>query len=229
MKKFLLLGAASLMFSTVASAASGTLTDLDGSNPAYFVTYSTSTTGNNFEDAAPTLVAAFTLHASVTKICAISGVDDHAPGLNGSVDVGTIGISAGDDQAVGTLFNMTGPASVNLHAAAAGCNSKNSLTLAKNDIRGLVNTNPGSYDSDQFQANIPYSVDASFTGVGVAAGPVAGTLQHVTVSTTVDSGSGNFGAWRSPLDIAVAIPTVAGKGLVGGNYDGTLTLTLALN
>lgn len=228
MKKLLLLGAASLLITTTANAApiTGSLNDLDGSS--YHVTYSGSSTDNQFEDAAATLSAQFTLHGNVTKTCAISGVDDHGGGLNGDVDLGTIGISAGDDQAVNTLFTMTGPTNVTLHADAAGCNYRNNLKVAKDSALGLVNATPGSYDSNQFQANIPYAATAAFTGVADGAGAIAGTPQNVTVNSASLSANSNFGAWRSPLDISVTLPAVTSKGLVGGTYAGTLTVTLAI-
>jgi hypothetical protein len=223
MKKFLLLGAASMMISTAAFANpfSGTLTDNDSSANKF--SFTGSSPNDQFEDADDNLSAKFTLSGDVTKTCAIMGVDDGAPGLSGTIDLGTIGISAGDDQAVTTLFNMTGQANVKLSTAAAGCNYKNQLSLSKDSVKGLVNALAGSYDTNQFQANIPYSVKATFTGVSNTAGAVAGTPQQVDVSTTALSGAGQFGAWRSALDIAVT-----GKGLVGGSYDGTLTLSLAI-
>ena len=228
MKKLLLLGAASLLITTSANALpiSGTLNDNDGSS--HHVTYSGNSSDDQFEDAAPTLVAQFSLHGSVTKTCAISGVDDFGGGLQGNVDLGTIGITAGDDQALNTLFTMTGPTNVTLHSDAAGCNYRNNLKVAKDSALGLVNATPGSYDSNQFQANIPYAATAAFTGVADGAGAVAGTAQNVTVNSASLAADSNFGAWRSPLDISVTLPAVTSKGLVGGTYAGTLTVTLAI-
>ena len=228
MKKFLLLGAGALLASTAANAGtpSGSFNDLDLS--ADHVTWSATTPDDSNDDAATTVTAQFTMNGTVSKYCAIQGVDGaNSNGLDSAViDLGTIGINAGDDWSVSDLFTMTGPVQLNIHSAAAGCNYNNSVTLTKSSANGLLNTNPGSYDSNEFQANIPYGATASF--VGVQSGVGAGTPQSVTVNSASASNGGTFGAWRSPLDIDVTMPQVTGKGLVGGQYTGTLTITLAI-
>ena len=229
MKKYLLIGAASFMFASAANAGttSGTLQDPDGSS--HQVSYTTSSGDNDFEDAGKSISAKFTLKGSVTKTCAIQGVDSDQPaGLNGTINVGTIGIRAGDELAVGDQFTMTGPIQIQIKSAAAGCNYNSTVSLTKDHAVGMVNSTPGSYDSNQFQANIPYAATASFTGVAPGAGAIAGTAQSVTVNSAGTSASGNFGAWRSPLQLDVTAPTVTGKGLVGGEYQGVVTLTISL-
>ena len=93
-------------------------------------------------------------------------------------------------------------------------------------MRGLVNSAPGAYDTDQFQANIPYEVTASWTGVerGTRA---AGTNQTLEVDTNTRRGVKRQGAWRSAMDISIVAPAVSGAGIVAGDYEGTVTLTLA--
>ena len=229
MKKVIFFATAAAMLSSTAYAApvSGSFSDGDGSSTT--LTYSGTTPDNYFDDAGTNVSAQFTFRGNVSSVCAMQAVDaGSGPGLTGTVDLGTIGISAGDDQSVASLFTMTGPAHVTIHSDAAGCNYRNQVALEKDSVRGLRNTAPGSYDSDQFQANIPYSATASFTGVAAGAGHVAGTAQTVAVSTTQLRNRGNFGAWRSPLDIAVDMPQVTGKGLVGGDYEGTLTVSLGI-
>lgn len=228
MKKILLLGAGALLASTAANAGptSGSLNDGDGS--ANVVSWNATTPDDSNDDAATTVTAQFTMHGTVNKYCAIMGVDGgQGNGLtNNSIDIGTIGINVGDDTSVGSLFTMSGSAHVNIDSAAAGCNYNNTVTLSKDDIRGLVNSNPGGYDSNQFQANIPYEVVASFSGVPINT-VGAGSPQSVDVGTAANSASGQFGAWRSPLHLDVNIPQVSGNGLVAGTYQGTVTLTLA--
>lgn len=228
MKKLLLIGAGALLASTAANAAntSGSFNDWDAS--ADHVTWSATTPDNSNDDANQTVTAQFTMNGTVDKTCAIQGVDGgYANGLSSSsMDLGTIGINAGDDSSVTDLFTMTGPVQLNIHSAAAGCNYNNSLTLTKSSANGLLNTSPGSYDSNQFQANIPYAATASF--VGVQSGVGAGSPQSVNIDSISSSNGGTFGAWRSPLDIDVTMPQVTGKGLVGGQYTGTLTVTLAI-
>ena len=227
MKKIVMLGASALLFSSTAYAGtiSGTLQDPDFS--ADTMSYSGSVSDNQGEDAAKTITAQFTLSGSVDRVCAVNGVDAGQIGLNGTVNLGTIGINAGDDTSLSSLFTMTGPAVVDIQSAAAGCNYENTVSLAKsNGTNGLTNVAPGGYDTTQFQANIPYGATARFTGV--ATGVVgAGTAQFLGANKTTASATGNFGAWRSPLDIHVEIPQVTGKGLVGGDYSDVLTLTLA--
>ena len=229
MKKYLLAGAASILFATAANAGttSGTMHDADGSSTV--LTYTSSSGDNDFEDAGPSITAKFTLKGSVTKTCAIQAVDaDQPSGLNGTVNVGTIGIRAGDELNVGDQFTMTGPIQVTIKSAAAGCNYNSTVKVSKDSALGMVNSTPGSYDSNQFQANIPYAATASFTGVAAGAGAVAGTPQSVTVNSAGTTASGNFGAWRSPLQLDVTAPAVTGKGLVGGEYQGVVTLTISL-
>lgn len=232
MNKYLLAGAASLLFATAANAgtASGTLHDGDGSSTV--LNWNSSTTDNQFDDAGSPISARFTLKGQVTKTCSMQAVDaadedNHGTGLAGTINMGTIGIRGGDELAVGQLFTMTGPAHVTIKSAAAGCNYKSTVRVDKDNALGLVNTSPGGYDSNQFQANIPYSATASFTAT-TASSVTGGTAQTVTVSDTATTNSGNFGAWRSPLQLDVDMPVVTGKGLVGGEYQGVVTLTISL-
>src|SRR3546814_18661104 len=59
-----------------------------------------------------------------------------------------------DNENVNSAFEMVGPAEANIDSLTAGCNTNNVVEINKNDIRGLVNLNPGGYDTDEFQANI---------------------------------------------------------------------------
>ena len=168
MKKVLMFGAAALMFNTAAYANGGTFQDADGSSTT--LSWSSSSAGDDFEDAGSPISAAFTLHGDVTKTCSMQAVDNSSPGLSGNIDLGTIGIHAGDELSVSNLFTMVGAAHATVNSAAAGCNYNNTVKVEKDDIRGLVNSSPGNYDSAQFQANIPYSATASFTGVVTGTG-----------------------------------------------------------
>ena len=228
MKKYILFAAASFAFATSAQAGStsGTLQDPDGS--AATLSWSGSTVDDQGEDYGPTIIAQVTVKGTVNATCSIYGVDNTNPGLNDSMNLGTIGITAGDELTASQLFNMAGPASANVHTNGAGCNAKNAVTVTKS-ANGLVNANPGVYDSAQFQANIPYSADVSFTGRTIAQGTGVGSTQHVNVALGAATGTGNFGAWRSPLDLNLTIPAVTGHGLVAGVYQDTVTVTLALN
>ncbi|WP_228763801.1 hypothetical protein, partial [Brevundimonas sp. SPF441] len=74
-----------------------------------------------------------------------------------TIDFGTIGIYASDDTGPANAFDMTAPANVTIDTNLAGCNTSNTVTVSKNDIRGLVNNSGAGYDSNVFQANLPYS------------------------------------------------------------------------
>jgi hypothetical protein len=89
----------------------------------------------------------------------------------------------------------------------------------------MVNNAAGGYDTNQFQANIPYSVNASWTGVALNA-VTAGTPQSLNVATNVLSAVKSQGAWRSNMAIDIDAPAITNKGLVAGTYTGTTTLTL---
>ncbi|WP_339823219.1 hypothetical protein [uncultured Parasphingorhabdus sp.] len=174
------------------------------------------------ETATPVVDVVFTLSGSVNKDCSFySGNDAGAR----NIDFGVIGVRTGNNENVNDAFEMVGPATANIDTLTAGCNFNNNVEISKNDIRGLVNTAPGGYDTNEFQANIPYSVAANWTGVALNA-QVAGSPQSLTVGTAANAGTKQQGAWRSRMDIDIVAPVVTGKGLVAGDYSGTTTLTL---
>lgn len=172
--------------------------------------------------ATPTVNVEFTLSGSVNKDCSFYA------GNNASardIDFGVIGVRTGNNENVNAAFEMVGPAEANIDTLTAGCNTNNSVEISKDDIRGLVNANPGGYDTDEFQANIPYEVTASWTGVALNA-QTAGTAQTLNVPTTGNAGQKQQGAWRSRMDIDFVAPAITNKGLVAGDYTGKTTLTL---
>ena len=235
MKKLLLAGAAALLFSTAAYAhgdhddgpdISGTLNDLDGSNT--HVTYTGDVPDNDFDEAATSVDARFTLRGTVSKVCALGGVDLEGGGLanDGLINMGTIGIEAGDDTAVSSQFEMTGPIEIDINSPTGGCNYNNRVTVTKNHVDGLRNLNPGNYDSAQFRTNIPYS--AAFKFIGVETGQGTGSATHVTASTSQVSATKTFGAWRSAWELDIDAPRVTDKGLVGGTYEGVVTVLVEI-
>lgn len=166
---------------------------------------------------------AFNLSGTVSKDCSFyAGNNSSATNLN----FGTIGIQAGNNVNVTDAFEMTGPAAAVVTSATAGCNFSNVVKIEKSSAAGMVNTNPSlSYDSNQFQANIPYRVNAAWTGVADGAGAVAGTPQSLSVSETALNNTNAQGAWRSGMILTFTAP-VASKALVAGTYQGTTNLTL---
>lgn len=166
---------------------------------------------------------AFNLSGSVSKDCSFyAGNGGNAQNLN----FGTIGIQAGNNVNVSDAFEMVGPAVAVVTSATAGCNFSNVVKIEKNNAAGMVNTNPAlSYDSNQFQANIPYRVAAAWTGVADGAGAVVGGPQSLAVSEVQLNNSIAQGAWRSGMILTFTAP-VATKALVAGQYTGVTNLTL---
>ena len=166
---------------------------------------------------------AFNLSGEVEQDCSFySGNNASAR----DIDFGVFGIRGGDNENVGSAFEMVGPAVANIETLTAGCNFNNEVSLTKfNGTSGLLNGAAGGYDTNQFQANIPYSVNASWTGVAVnTTNP--GTPQSLAVSTSQAGGTKLQGAWRSEMDINITAPAITSKGLVAGNYSDVLPLKL---
>lgn len=177
----------------------------------------------NTTTATPTVTVAFSLTGSVTKDCSFySGNNSSAT----NIDFGVIGVRTGNNENVNNAFEMVGPAVAAIDTLTAGCNFNNRVTLAKNDAAGLVNQTASGWDSNQFQANIPYTVNASWTGTPSQSGGAAGIPQSVALSSTQLTNNVLQGAWRSAMDIDI-VAAPAPLGLVAGNYTGTMTLTLA--
>ena len=120
---------------------------------------------------------------------------------------------------------MVGPATAAIETLTAGCNFNNEVSITKSDVNGLINNTASGYDSDEFQANIPYSVEANWTGVGF--GVVApGSAQTLEADTNDLAVTIQQGAWRSNMTIDIEAPAITSKGLVAGNYRGSTRLTL---
>lgn len=177
----------------------------------------------NSDTATPTVDVVFSLSGTVSKDCSFySGNNANAT----NISFGTIGVRTGNNENVNSAFEMVGPAVASVKTLTAGCNFNNEVEIKKNNASsGLVNAAAGGYDTDEFQANIPYSVKASWTGVTINT-VGAGTGQSLTVSTSQGSGLKQQGAWRSSMDIDFVAPAITNKGLVAGSYSDTTTLTL---
>lgn len=174
------------------------------------------------QTATPTVNVAFTLSGSVNKDCSFySGNNVGAR----NIDFGVIGVRTGNNENVNNAFEMVGNAEAEVDTLTAGCNFNNEVEIVKNDVLGMVNSAAGGYDTDEFQANIPYSVTASWTGVALNA-TTAGSGQTLVVGTSELSDVRQQGAWRSAMSIDIVAPAITSKGLVAGTYSGTTTLTL---
>jgi hypothetical protein len=174
------------------------------------------------ETATPTVDVVFTLSGSVNKDCSFYA-GNNASARN--IDFGVIGVRTGNNENVNSAFEMVGPAVADIDTLTAGCNFNNEVVITKNNVAGMVNAAAGGYDTDEFQANIPYSVNAAWTGVALNT-VASGTAQSLNVSTTQLTGTKQQGAWRSNMAIDIVAPAITNKGLVAGTYTGTTTLTL---
>ncbi len=175
------------------------------------------------ETATPTVTTTFQLSGSVNKDCSFYA-GNNASATN--IDFGVIGVRTGNNENVNSAFEMVGPAIANIETLTAGCNFNNDVTITKSSTLGLVNNAAGGYDTDEFQANIPYTVTASWTGV--AQNSVgAGGGRSLVVGDGDLTGVANEGAWRSAMDINFTASAITNKGLVAGNYTGSTTLTLS--
>lgn len=164
----------------------------------------------------------FRLSGSVNKDCSFySGNNDSAR----DIDFGVIGVRTGNNENVNRAFEMVGPATAAIETLTAGCNFNNEVSITKSNVDGLINNSGSGYDQDEFQANIPYSVEANWTGVafGVVAPGSAQTLEAATTDLTKTI---TQGAWRSNMTIDIEAPAITSKGLVAGNYRGSTRLTL---
>ncbi len=167
----------------------------------------------------------FTITGKVNKDCSFYAGNNSAAT---TLDLGTIGVKTGNNENVGSAFEMTGPAGALINTATAGCNFNNTVEIVKSDVNGLVNAAPGGYDSNQFQANIPYSVTATWDGspFNVVSNSTSDVTLTLSETAATPNASIQQGAWRSDMSIAISAPAVTAKGLVAGTYSGTTTIKL---
>ena len=164
--------------------------------------------------------ATFTLKGAVSTDCAY-----YTGNVNTTIDFGTIGIYASDNTGPANAFDMTAPANVVIDTNLAGCNTSNTVTVSKNDIRGMVNNSSAGYDSNVFQAELPYSVAAIYTAGAVGSVAPATNGTKINLSTAATSTSAQHGAWKSAMQLNVNVP-VPSKSLLAGNYQGDLTVSI---
>lgn len=177
---------------------------------------------NNNGTAATSDGASFTMTGVVSTDCAYYSGDNNTETL----DFGQIGIYASDNTGPAAAFTMVDDAEVSIDTNLAGCNTANTVTIAKTDLNGLVNAGASSYDSNVFQANLPYEVTARYVAGPVAGGAAPGSPQQLVVATTADQNSRQHGAWKSAMSLDVVIPVPA-KALVAGSYAGTFGVTIS--
>lgn len=208
--------------------ALGTLVGVDAANPS--VTSGTSLitisggAGDNNGAVANSDGATFTLKGKVSTDCAY-----YSGNVDSTIDFGTIGIYASDNTGPANAFDMTAPANVTIDTNLAGCNTANTVSISKGDIRGMVNNSSAGYDSNVFQANLPYNVTATYTaGAPGSTAGVAGASDQIVVADNANAGQKSHGAWKSAMQVKVNVP-VAQKALLAGDYSDTLKVEIKAN
>lgn len=165
--------------------------------------------------------ATFTMTGTVSTDCAFyTGTSNDL-----SFNFGQIGVYVSDNTGPAAAFTMVAPAAMNFDTNLAGCNTANTVSISKNDIRGLVNNSGAGYDSNVFQANLPYIVTASYTAAPINS-VSAGVQQQLTVGETDNANQRTHGAWKSNMDIEVTVPQ-ADLALLAGTYSGNFSVTVA--
>jgi len=164
----------------------------------------------------------FTLSGTVNKDCSYySGAANNQV----SIPLGAIGVRNGNTETTSNLFNQNGGFNVEITSTSAGCNTENTVTVS-HAANGLVNPNPGSYDSTQFTAKIPYTIVTGLAHATPLGTTAAGTFQTFSVAPNTASNSADYGAWRSSMTVTAQIPAQT-LGLVAGTYSDTIVVTLA--
>jgi len=167
----------------------------------------------------------FTLTGTVNKDCSFYGGGQSAHTIN----LNTIGIRTQSTDNVSQAFNQAQDITANFNTATAGCNTNNTVEITSAHQGKLLNSQPGAYDQTQFAADIPYSLNATWTGVNAGAGNGSATQQQIkwdAGAAGAGSGTKTGGAWRSAFNMDIVAPAQT-KGLVAGTYEDTITVTLA--
>ncbi len=176
----------------------------------------------NDRDTAGNAEASFTLKGEVSQDCSF-----YSGNINTVLNFGQIGINTLDNGGVDDAFDMVSAANASIETNTAGCNTRNEVRITKdNGAIGMKSNYAGAFDGAQFQANLPYKVDASWTGVPAGAGSATATTQTLSVGTNQADGVKVQGAWKSHFNVNINVP-VPTKSLVSGVYQDTLTIELA--
>lgn len=162
--------------------------------------------------------ATFAMSGTVSTDCAF-----YTGGTNTDIAFGTIGINAQGNNP-GAAFEMIGGnRTVSIDTNLAGCNTRNTVTISKTDLRNTTNT--GGFDALQFTNTIPVSLNATFTAAGLGE-QANGSLRTVSLTGSgIQSGGGTYGAWKSNMDIDLTL-TNPGLGLLAGSYTGSVSVLI---
>lgn len=186
-------------------------------------TYVNGANGTNQPAALSEVTATFRVSGTVAPACVISTNGGTLNDLN----FGTIGIYADGATGIENAFTVTGPRNGHSRTNLAGCNTSNTVSITKS-AAGLAAADVTSgYDTNVFQANIPYSVSAVYAAGAVGSiAPVGAATGQFSVGTTQTTNSRSHGAWRGGIAIRVDLPVPA-KALIAGEYSDTISVEIA--
>lgn len=165
--------------------------------------------------------ATFSLKGAVSKDCAYYSGDNSTE----SFDFGTLGIYTGDNTGPNAAFTMVAPAVLTVQTNLAGCNTNNTVTLSRT-VADMTSDSGSGFDNDVFTNKLPYRVTASYQGASQVAGGGAAIGRTLTmVEGDLTEAQAN-GAWKSPMNLTVVVPTPT-KALLAGNYTSSFDVLIA--
>lgn len=165
--------------------------------------------------------ATFSLKGAVSKDCAYYSGDNSTE----SFDFGTLGIYAGDNTGPNAAFTMVAPAVLTIQTNLAGCNTNNTVTLSRT-AADMTSDSQSGFDNNVFTNKLPYSVTASYQGASQVAGGGAAVGRTLTMAAGDLNEAQSNGAWKSPMNLTVLVPTPS-QALLAGNYTSSFSVLIA--
>lgn len=165
--------------------------------------------------------ATFSLKGAVTKDCVYYSGDNDTE----SFDFGTLGIYAGDNTGPNAAFTMVAPAVLTIQTNLAGCNTNNTVTLSRT-VADMTSDSNSGFDNSVFTNKLPYSVTASYQGASQVAGGGAAIGRTLTMAAGDLNEVQANGAWKSPMNLTVLVPTPS-QALLAGNYTSSFQVLIA--
>ncbi|WP_292082035.1 MULTISPECIES: hypothetical protein [unclassified Brevundimonas] len=165
--------------------------------------------------------ATFSLKGAVTKDCVYYSGDNDTE----SFDFGTLGIYAGDNTGPNAAFTMVAPAVLSIQTNLAGCNTNNTVTLSRT-VADMTSDSNSGFDNSVFTNKLPYSVTASYQGASQVAGGGAAIGRTLTMAAGDLNEAQANGAWKSPMNLTVLVPTPS-QALLAGNYTSSFSVLIA--
>lgn len=192
-----------------------------GSSTALITIDSAGFAGNQGDANASTGNVAFSLTGNVSTDCAY-----YVGNANRTIAFGEIGVNLTDTNP-GAAFEMVGVVpTVDIDTNLAGCNSRNRVTLSKVNLINSSATTQG-FDEGQFTDTIKFSANANYAaGAAGTVGTVTGSTNQITLGVDQATDSRTHGAWKSAMRVRLAMVN-PGKGLVAGDYAGSVTVNIS--